>query len=578
MSKISILPDFLINKIAAGEVIERPASVVRELIDNSIDAGAKTISVDVLYGGKKLMKIADDGCGMDREDALLCFERHATSKIQTEDNLFNITTLGFRGEALSSIASVSKIVLVTSSQNSGSGTKVEFGVNRIVEVSDAPPVRGTTIEVRDIFYNTPARRKFLKSNATELSHIIDIVTRKALASPGVSFSLSHNGGEILNVTPAATLRERFEQLYGDDLVREFIETKGEGTGIHLYGFCSSPAFLRSSRGNQVIFVNSRPVRNPAVSHAVYSAYRDVIQKDRHPAFFLFLDIDPLKVDVNVHPAKREVRFESSEDVHRLVMRSIQEGLSPSGQIETGHASIHEQSEVREKWSYSESVFGDRGVRETLESALGEPGAAQPDFFDNRIAPEIRRFFYIGDSFFAHISGNGLVIIDQHAAHERVMYENLLKKTGLEIEQFFLPFRVDLPVKEYTVIMNRRDIFSDFGIEIADFGQNNVIVRTLPKELGKSDVKGLLMDTASRIMEKETIGIKDDTEKQELIQSIAAGLACHRSVRGKEQMTDEELSRLVSDLEKTDIPDKCPHGRPTRVFLTLDDLSRMFKRK
>jgi len=288
MPEISLLPEFLTNKIAAGEVIERPASVVRELVDNSIDAGAGTVSIEVLHGGKKLIGVSDDGTGMGREDASLSFERHATSKIKSEDDLFNITTLGFRGEALPSIASVSKVTLITSPVNSRIGTKVEIGAGNKKEVAEAPPLRGTTVEVRDIFYNTPARRKFLKSIPTELSHIIGIVTQKALSYPGISFLLKHNDSEVVNVSAAKDIKERFIRLYGEEMANEFIEinfspislpdASGEGErrraknipsyqkeGIRLYGFSSRTGFARSSRGYQFIFINRRPVKNPTIS-------------------------------------------------------------------------------------------------------------------------------------------------------------------------------------------------------------------------------------------------------------------------------------------------------------------------
>jgi DNA mismatch repair protein MutL len=270
MHKISILTESLINKIAAGEVIERPASIVRELIDNSIDAEAKTVSVEILYGGKKLIKVADDGAGMEREDAELCFERHATSKITSEDDLFNIHTLGFRGEALSSIASVAKVTLLTSAANASVGTNIELSAGQKKQISDAPPLKGTTLEIRDIFYNTPARKKFLKSTTTETSHIIDTVTQKALSYPDITFTLRHNNAEILNVSSAKDIKERFTQIYGEELLNEFLTVGKEGNGIRLYGFLSSADFARSTRNYQLIFVNRRPVKNPTINHAVYN--------------------------------------------------------------------------------------------------------------------------------------------------------------------------------------------------------------------------------------------------------------------------------------------------------------------
>ncbi len=595
MSKISILPDILINKIAAGEVIERPASIVRELIDNSIDAGAKTISVEVLYGGKKLIKVADDGIGMDRDDASLCFERHATSKIKSEEDLFNITSLGFRGEALASIAAVSKVTLTTSPAGSSVGTKIEIMSGQKKEITDAPPLSGSMLEIRDIFYNTPARRKFLKSVSTEMSHIIETVTQKALAYPEISFSLTHNQSEILNVPAATSLKERFIQLYGEEMANEFIEinpsplpppSRGGGWGrvknvpsyqgekTKLYGFSSAAEFARSAKTYQLIFINRRPVKNPTIAHAVYNIYKDLIPKDKHPGFFLFLDINPEKVDVNVHPAKREVRFESSDEIYRLVDSAIKEVLYPKQQKATSYAQI---GEGQQSTFNSQRSYGGQFIRETLESAIEPSGSIQSDFFKQRIIPSIHRFFYLGESFYAEAANEGLTVIDQHAAHERVLYEKFLKKGKIQVENLFLPVRVELPAKEFNIVMNYKNLFHDFGLHIEEFGANSVIIRALPREINKAEIKELLLDVASTIFE-ENVPVEDASKKEELLKNIAAKLACHKAVRGREQLNNEELSQLIADLEKTETPGKCPHGRPTRIFFSLDDLKRMFKRK
>lgn len=594
MPGISILPEILINKIAAGEVIERPASVVRELIDNSIDAGAKTISIIVLYGGKKLIRVDDDGTGMDRDDAILCFERHATSKIKSEEDLFNITTMGFRGEALPSMASVSKITLVTSTSNSSSGTKIEIGTGRKKEVSDAPPLSGTVIEVRDLFYNTPARRKFLKSNSTELSHIVDAVTQRALAYPEIAFSLKHGDSRIIDAPAAGNLKERLKQLYGEEIFNEFIiagsekesipdRAKKQSNAVRIYGFSSKPEFTRAARSHQFIFINKRSVKNPTVSHAVYNAYRDLIPKDRHPSFFLFLDIDPGKVDVNVHPAKREVRFETPSEIHDLVSRAVRDALYPQ-KNDSKVQHLTSASGIEITYVQGHQGYNDLSVRETLEKAFSPceagqtPGSEQADFFRTAVSQGVSGFFYIADSFVASASNSGLTIIDQHAAHERILYEKFLKKTFIETEPLFIPIRVELPAKEYNVVITYLKIIHGFGLDIEDFGINNIIVSAMPKEFRKADIKGILMDIASGIIEEETIGIKDEEAQHRLLKNIAARLACHKSVRGKERLNNEELSQMTAELEKTDVPDKCPHGRPTRIFLSLDDLMRMFKRK
>lgn len=575
MSTISVLPEILINKIAAGEIIDRPASVVRELVDNSIDAGATQIDIVVLHGGKKLIKVSDNGQGMDIDDARLCFERHATSKIVREDDLFDITTLGFRGEALPSIASVSKVILISSTSNATAGVKVEIEANNKINTSDAPPVQGTTIEIRDIFYNTPARKKFLKTNPTELSHIIETVTQKAFTFPEISFSLLQNNKEILDVPVASDLKERFKQIYGEDFTSEFLEFKTTGKVINLTGFCSSANFTRASRSHQFIFVNKRPVKNPTINHAVYSAYSNIIPRDKHPAYFLFLDIDPEIVDVNVHPAKREVRFERPDEIHRAVSATVYEALNPGFSSRTGVASSENASGSYAVPDFRVNTQNAPIVSESVQGLLKD---SQTDIFRSGITPDISVFYYIGEAFVARTSVNGLEIIDQHAAHERILYEHFLNKTSIETDTLFLPLRIELPVNEHNLIIRNKNLLNGLGLDIEDFGNNNIIVRAIPKELKKAEMNELLLDIASGIMEEETSGIKGELTAQSILKNIAARMACHKSVRGSEPLNNEELTVMMSDLEKTEAPDRCPHGRPTRIFLSIDDLNKMFKRK
>lgn len=566
MSKILLLPEELASKIAAGEIIERPASVVRELIDNSIDADARNISVEVLHGGRRLIKVSDDGIGMDRDDAILCFERYATSKITREDDLFNISTLGFRGEALPSIASVSKVTLITSGVNSGIGTRIEIGAGQKKFIKDAPPAQGTILEVRDLFYNTPARRKFLKSTPTELSHIIEAVIQKAIAYHEISFSLKHNGSDIINVYATRSLKERFIQLYSEELFNEFLEIEKEVKGIRVYGFLSMPDFTRAYRGYQYIFVNRRAVRNPTVSHAIYSAYSGLIPKDRHPAFFFFLDIDPRKVDVNVHPAKREVRFEDPQEIHTLVESSIQNALSQWRVKGISYTPTREYIDF-EPLTLKDRLYEDLVIRES-----------QPAFFTPEATLAPSTYLHIGESFIAVVFNEGLTIIDRHAAHERILYEKFLKKDGIDVEDLLIPIRVELPAKEFNIIMNYKDSLHELGLHIEEFGGNNVIIRALPKELHKADMGRLLLDIASGIIEEEESGAKGISKKESLSRNIAARLACHKSIRGSKPLNSEELSRLIADLDKTEMPNRCPHGRPTKISFSADDLKKMFKRK
>jgi DNA mismatch repair protein MutL len=565
MQSVRVLPEGLRNKIAAGEVVERPASVVKELVENAIDAGSTAIEVEVAVGGRKLIKVADDGRGMDREDALLSLERHATSKLGREEDLFNIRTMGFRGEALPAIASVSKFLMNTVPRGAASGVSIEVTGGRVGEVRESPG-RGTSVEVRDLFFNTPARKKFLKKDSTELMHVIDTLTRLALSHPGIGFALRADGQETMRLPKASGLRERLMQVYGAEFLDGLLECGGEAGGVKLRGFIARPENVRQSRAHQMVFINRRPVREPSVSHAVYSAYEGMIPRDTHPPFFIFMEVDPARVDVNVHPTKREVRFEDKEAIHRFlrktVMDAVRAGLSGAREAFRGEAAASRGS--------TES-FTERPVpsaREVLES-LPIQYRAEPDFI------------YLGDTFIALSGkalqggalsgGGGLTLIDHHAAHERVLYERLLRGVKLASHQLLVPRQVRLSPREYMVILEHRAMLSEFGIEVEDFGHDTVLVRALPEAMREADLRGILSDSAAELMEGARPG-------ESLREAVAARIACHSSIRGSVMLDRQRLSALLRDLEETERPEQCPHGRPTRVFYSLDELKRIFKRK
>jgi DNA mismatch repair protein MutL len=579
MPQIKILPSDLRNKIAAGEVIERPASVVKELIENAIDAGSTDIRIDVLYGGKRLIRVSDNGVGMDREDALLCFERHATSKLIAEGDLFNIKTMGFRGEALSSIASVTKMKIITGLKGTTSGVSVELISGEIKEIKDSPAV-GTTVEVRDIFFNTPARKKFLKSNSTELFHIIDTITKEALSHWQIGFRLTSDNKETINLPSSLNPRERILQVYGEEFLNGLIEisnppfSKGVTGGfvgnkdtelwsdIKMISLVSKGDNLRNMKSHQFIFINERPIKDPSLSHAVYHAYEGIIPRDKHPVFFLFLDMNPAKIDVNVHPTKREVRFEDKESIYRFVNTSIKEAIK------------NERTEYTNK-------FTEIPLRDSIQPNFGTgpspyhlPLTPYESFVSENLELDYKAslpFVYLGDTFLAVSGKGGLTLIDHHAAHERILYEKFLKGISLNSHFLLFPRQVKLSHKEYRIILENLEILRDFGMEVDDFGHETVVIRSLPDVLREADIRSILSDIASCILE----GIPPDKSLKE---SIAARIACHSSVRGKDILHQEELASLLSDLEKTEHPDQCPHGRPTRIFLSLDDLNKMFKRK
>ncbi|OGW38943.1 MAG: hypothetical protein A2Y97_10940 [Nitrospirae bacterium RBG_13_39_12] len=561
MSHIKILPHDLRNKIAAGEVIERPASVVKELIENSIDARSTDIGIEVLYGGKRLIKVSDNGIGMDKEDAVLCFERHATSKLISEKDLFNIKTLGFRGEALSSIASVSKIRLITGLKGSPSGISLEMLGGEVKDLKDSPS-NGTSVEVRDLFFNTPARKKFLKSNNTELFHIIDTVTKEALSHWDIGFRITSDKQEILNLPLSVEQKERITQVYGEEFADKLIEIYSETEGIKLKSYVSKSENFRNRKSHQFIFINKRPIKDLSISHAVYRAYEGILPNDKHPVFLLFLEINPWKVDFNVHPTKREVRFEDKESIYRFVNISISKAVRDE---RTEY--IKQFTEIPATDTFTPVVNAyDMSHFERVESS----GSVISEALELAYKPYLP-FIYLGETFIAVSGKGGLTLIDHHAAHERILYEKFLKGINLNSHQLLFPRQVKLSHKEYRVILENTLMLMDFGIEIDDFGHETVVVRSLPDVLKDTDISGILSDVASCIVEK----IAPDKSLKE---TIAAKIACNSSVRGKVILNQEKISSLIHELEKTDHPDQCPHGRPTRIFLSLDDLKKMFKRK
>jgi len=556
MPDIKVLPVDLRNKIAAGEVVERPASVVKELIENAIDAESTEINIEILYGGKRLIRVSDNGTGMDEEDARLCFERHATSKISTDADLFNIKTMGFRGEALPSIASVSRVKLITGLKGSDSGISIEIAGGEIKEIK-VSPFSGTSVEVKDLFFNTPARKKFLKTNTTELFHIIDTVTKEALSHYEIGFRLLTENQETMIFPKASGLRERLMQVYGDEFIDGLIEVhKEEGKGIiKISAFVSDMGNFRNSKAHQFIFINKRPIKDASLSHAVYSAYEGILPKDKHPVFFLFLELDPRKVDFNVHPAKREVRFEDKEVVYRFVNAGIRDA------VKGDRAEYVKPFTESPSMQYASANYEEAG--EGLPSHISES-------LELSYKPSLP-FVYLGDTFIAVSGRGGLSLIDHHAAHERILYEKFLKKINLDSHQMLFPRQVNLSHKEYMVILENKTLLYELGLEIDDFGHDAIIIRSLPDALAGADLRGILSDAASAIIE-------GDRPDRSIKEEIASRIACHKSVRGKEILNQSEVSQLLSDLENTEHPDQCPHGRPTRIFFSLDDLKRMFKRK
>lgn len=563
---IHILSDLLINKIAAGEVIERPASVVRELVDNALDAQADMIEVRLLYGGKKLISVVDDGLGMLREDAILSVERHSTSKILKEEDLFCINTLGFRGEALSSIGAVSKLTLTTAHREEVVGTRIEV-TNGQKQIKDAPPVLGTTVEVRDIFYNTPARRKFLKKTSTELAHILEVLTQKALIYPEKSFTLTHDDRELLRVSAVSTQEERLCQLYGDNFFSDFlkIETRSHKSLI-LHGYICPPEKARRTRNQQYVVINNRPVKNVTVNSAVYAASRERLQPGTHPRYFVFLKMDPSSLDVNVHPAKMEVRFEDSETVYREVFFAVRKTLLPVAPVET-HPYL-QTNEYTAPISHDDTTVSHTKSEQSGFLSQGDWKQAGTNY------DKTGSGFYIGESFLAMHTEDGFTIVDSHAAHERVLYEKFLKKINIHSQGLLFPAVVELPAREFNVVMEHIAAFQEIGIGVELFGSNSVAVRSLPKEFDHVDIKSLLLDLASALVDEGNLG----GQQERIHQTLAARLACHSAVRGEVRLENQEIAQLFHELTQTEEPERCPHGRPTMIHFSIKDLQKLFKRQ
>ncbi len=600
-STIKILPDHVINKIAAGEVVERPASVVKELIENSIDAGAGEIFVDIEQAGSRLIRITDDGCGMSKEDARMAFLRHATSKIADDEDLAAIRTMGFRGEALSSIASVSQVRLLSTLRGEPSGVMLEIEAGKVKSVADAAAPPGTSIEIAHLFYNTPARLKFLKSAGTEFSHILSAVSRQAMAHPSVRFRLTHNKRKLLDLPPSASVKERAFQLYGSEISENVIVFSGGQGGVHVHGLIGRPAYSRADRTHQDFYVNHRAVKNPSLTHALYAAYGDMLMRDRHPVGFIFIEIDPAFVDVNVHPAKAEVRFRNQSQIHDLIRDVIRSGLREHGMpvIEANIPADSHGAEVREALAdYLDvrapgaiaaaerkpiSLFGRRkgdlranGLQ--FESDLPSREKTSPHLpLQSGLLPEHDLFpiAQVHDSFIIAQSREGMAIIDQHAAHERVLYEKLQDQFGMgpvPVQNLLVPDQVELGPAQSILLSEYLLELHNLGFIVDDFGNGTFVIKAVPSLLVGADYRKLLLDILDEVTARGSSGKID-----QLRDEILSVMACHPAIKIHRHLAYREMDELVSSLFKCRMPHTCPHGRPTVVRFSMDDIKKMFKR-
>jgi DNA mismatch repair protein MutL len=588
MGRIRVLEESVQNQIAAGEVVERPASVVKELVENALDAGAARIDIAVEGGGADRVRVADDGCGMTPDDAVLAFERHATSKIRDAGDLRSVTSLGFRGEALPSIASVATVTLTTS-PDGREGTRVRIRAGVRQAAGPAPHPRGTTVEVEGLFFNAPARRKFLRSRATETAHIADLVGRVAAAHPAIAFRLSSGGRELLAWPAAPGLAERLAQIAGAADAARLVPIEGAGGGLRVAGRASGPGLSRSTGRDQHLFVNGRPIRDRRLLHAVQEAYATVLPRGRFPVLYLFLEIPAGEVDVNVHPAKAEVRFLRAGAVHDLVRDALADGLGVARPFRPLDRPPEAVSEETAPWPATPtsgpppaaSLGGPGGAAAGPEGIAGPgrgaggpaPGAPAPLPFRS---PAVEPLAQYRDSYILASSPDGLVIVDQHAAHERVLYERFLRAgaTGkVERQRLLFPVTLEVGAAERQAFEEAAETLEGLGFGVGLFGDGVLIVDEIPALVPAGAVERLVRELLA-----ETLEWRRPEGMERLRHRIAASTACHAAVTANHPLDPPRMRRLLEDLLAADQPMTCPHGRPALLRLSLDRLEREFGRR
>ena len=615
MSVIKILSPQLANQIAAGEVVERPASVLKELVENSLDAGAKSIEIDIEQGGVKLIRIRDDGGGIGHDDLALALSRHATSKIDDLEDLEAVATLGFRGEALASIASVSRLSL-TSNNGDGSAWKaISEGRDMQVEVTPASHPQGTSVEVRDLFFNTPARRKFLRTEKTEYNRIDDSIKKLALSRFDVAFNLRHNQRAQLSLRPAKTQLEqekRVADICGTTFMEQALYVDNVRPGLRLWGWIGLPTFSRSQADLQHFFVNGRCIRDKVVSHAVRQAYQDVLYHGRHPAFVLFLEITPADVDVNVHPTKHEVRFRESGSIHSFISSTLKKALaedrpqdhlqsnSPGELTEGGEQLPGMVNQPGPNWQAapqsqpamqfssrphsgggsSGAMSGSPGSMQNYQSlystsGINLPESANPLGDQQDIPPLGYAIAQLKGIYILAENREGLIIVDMHAAHERITYERMkgaFDDQGLVSQPLLVPESLAVSQREADAAEQHNEVFAKLGFVVERAAAESVIVREIPAILRGSEVEALLRDVLSDLLEHgNSERIRDH------INEILSTMACHGSVRANRKLSIPEMNALLRDMEATERSGQCNHGRPTWSQLTLDQLDKLFLR-
>lgn len=629
-NRIRILDKDTINKIAAGEVIERPASVVKELIDNSIDARATDIRIEIEKGGKRSILVRDNGCGMSREDALLAYKKHATSKLMYIEDLNTISTMGFRGEALSSITAVAKVEILTRQQEEITGTRIVIHGGKVLETLDAGTAPGTAVHVKDLFYNTPARQKYLKSDRTELAHITDTVMRLALANPEISFTLLSDGKPVIRNAGSNDPFKSIVNLLGPDTARSMLPLEYRTEDFEIRGYISKPETTRRDSDQLFFFVNTRPVISRAINKAVREGYYTRIPKERYPVAVLSLDIDPGEVDVNVHPRKAEVRFSREKEIGDAVTLAIEKVLSESNLVteirerrdriqktfeipeSSGRLQVSEAAEIfgkivtgKTRSTHGTSNFPESGgaLREKAErysypvkdterklkkserlldftskdGILGIPDNRNPEnrneleinkdsLEDLRVIGQVSRLYILAEK------GEDLVLIDQHAAHERILYEQILRMKKSRVQELITPITIDLTPKEKVLMEEYIPYLEDYGFGISEFGDNTYVVTFVPEVFGRLEGSEIIHDVVSDLLASGRV--KKDTGISE---RVCKTLACRAAIKAGAACSPGQMEELIEQLKKAENPYSCPHGRPTVITFTKGELDRMFAR-
>ncbi len=591
--RIQLLPDQLISQIAAGEVVERPASALKELLENSLDAGSTEIQVSLLQGGVKQLKVADNGAGIAQDDLAMALMRHATSKIATLEDLESVASLGFRGEALASIASVSRTQISSRALDTKHAWRIASEGSEIAPLEPAALDMGTIVEVSDLYFNTPARRKFLKTEATEFGHCEEAFSRVALSRPDIAFMLQHNGRALSRYSVQAP-EKRFSEVLGAEFAAESINIDEEAAGIRLWGMAAKPTFNRNSRDTQYVYVNGRFVRDKLIAHAIRQAYQDVLHHDRHPAFVLFLECDPNLVDVNVHPSKTEVRFRDGQAIHRFIFHSLNKNLAtPTGvsnavtASQAAHNPFYPQYQAQINLSaqqtpnFYETLFGNNSnniglqpsIYTPLDDAVSEENRTQNDFPLGFAVAQIHGVYVLAQN------AQGLVVVDMHAAHERIMYEqlkNALDNKSVAMQPLLIPVSFHADKLEIATVQEELSTgqgnLQQLGFEFAILSPTTLAVRAVPTMLQDADAVTLARDVLRDL--REYGASRALTERRN---ELLGTMACHAAVRANRMLTIPEMNALLRDMEATERSGQCNHGRPTWFQVSMSDLDKMFMR-